>query len=327
MNPPLLSIIIPVYNVESYLEECLDSVLTQKFYDFEVFMVDDGSTDNSGKICDQYANLDKRFKVIHKPNGGVSSARNAALEICTGKYIVMLDPDDTIDPESYENVNYLEAHPDIDILQFPYFNCYPDGRIEKLELSSRLIKGKDQILLNWWAGNILHFSNLNKIFRRSVFEGLRYRIGHLSEDTYLIADFVEKCNIVFISEKGGYFVRIRNNSQSSHYTFSKHIDLFEAHLHNYKKIEEYPLLKPVRVEAFSRLFRRLISAHLSSPEADIRSYLEQVKNYVPCWSDILANSNKSLFPWIVSVKILGVNAFIRLFSWYLSQRHPHITVF
>lgn len=320
MNSPLLSIIIPVYNVGPYIKKCLDSVLAQTFQNFEVILIDDGSTDDSGKICDQYTALDSRFKVIHKPNGGVSSARNAGLDICAGKYIAMLDPDDSLAPDSYENVNDLETHPDIDILQFPYFNCYPDGKTEKLEVPSRLIQGKDQILLNWWSGSILHFSNLNKIFRRSVFEGLRYRTGHLSEDTYLIADFVEKCNTVFISEKGGYFVLIRNNSQSSSYDFSKHIDLFEAHLHNYAKINEYSLLKPVRVEAFSRLFRRLISAHLSAPEADVRPYLKQVNNYVPRWQDIFTGNNKSLFPWIVTLKILGVNVFFRLFSWYLTKK-------
>ena len=320
MNAPLLSIIIPVYNVAPYIGKCLNSLLSQTFQNFEVFMVDDGSTDDSGKICNQYATRDPRFKVIHKPNGGVSSARNAGLDVCRGKYIAFVDPDDSLAPDTYENIYYLEAHPEVDLVQFPYYNCYPDGKTEKLDLPARTISGKEQLLLNWWSGSILHFSNLNKIFRRSVFENLRYRLGHLSEDTYLVADFVERAETAYISEKGGYFVLLRSDSQSAQYTFSKHIDLFEAHFRTYSKIAIYPLLKPVRVEAFSRLFRRLISARLSAPEADIRPYLEQVKKQVPLWSDIFANHNKSLFPWIVTLKILGVNRFARLFTQYLSRK-------
>ena len=204
MNTPLLSIIIPVYNVSPYIGECLDSLQAQTFRDFEALLVDDGSTDGSGLICDRYAAADSRFKVIRKTNGGVSSARNAALDKCTGKYLTMLDPDDSVSPDTYENVRYLEAHPDIDILQFPYINCYENGRQEKLEVRPQLIEGKDRILLNWWEGNILHFANLNKIFRRTVFEGLRYREGHVSEDTYLVADFVERVNRVCISGQGRY---------------------------------------------------------------------------------------------------------------------------
>ena len=104
MNTPLLSIIIPVYNVSPYIGECLDSLQAQTFRDFEALLVDDGSTDGSGLICDRYAAADSRFKVIRKTNGGVSSARNAALDKCTGKYLTMLDPDDSVSPDTYENV-------------------------------------------------------------------------------------------------------------------------------------------------------------------------------------------------------------------------------
>jgi len=308
MNTPLLSIIIPVYNVSPYIGECLDSLQAQTFRDFEALLVDDGSTDGSGLICDRYAAADSRFKVIRKTNGGVSSARNAALDKCTGKYLTMLDPDDSVSPDTYENIRYLEAHPDTDILQFPYINCYENGRQEKLEVRPQLIEGKDRILLNWWEGNILHFANLNKIFRRTVFEGLRYREGHVSEDTYLVADFVERVNRVCISGQGRYYYRIRNNSLTSAYTFPKHIDLFEAHLRTYAKMTEYPLLRPARVTAFTRLFRRLISARLSSPQTDIHPYLTAVKPYVPRWSDITAHPTA----WIIALKILGPKRFMHL---------------
>lgn len=99
---PLFSIIIPVYNVEKYLNKCVDSVLNQTFTDFEVILVDDGSTDNCPAICDSYAEKDKRVKVIHKPNGGLINARKSGLEIADGNYIGFVDSDDWIEPEMYE---------------------------------------------------------------------------------------------------------------------------------------------------------------------------------------------------------------------------------
>lgn len=316
MESPLLSIIVPVYNVAPYLEECLDSVLAQTFLDYEVLLVDDGSTDESGEICDRYATTDPRFRVIHKTNGGVSSARNAALDICRGKYLTMLDPDDTVAPDTYENTYYLEKHPEIGILQFPYVNCYENGRQEMLKVPARLICGKEQILWNWWEGNIVHFAHLNKIFRRQIFENLHYRTGHVSEDTYLTADFVERAEAIYISEQGRYFYRIRTGSLTSSYTFEKHIDLFEAHLRTYELIHIFPFLRTVRVRAFTRLFRRLISAQLSAPGTDLRPYFHRLRPYIPRWRDIFLQPTF----WMISVKILGLSRFTKLFCFYLRHK-------
>ncbi|HJA50079.1 MAG TPA: glycosyltransferase, partial [Candidatus Fusicatenibacter intestinipullorum] len=94
-----ISVIIPVYNVEKYLKRCLDSVINQTYKNLEIILIDDGSTDNSGKICDEYAQKDERIIVIHKENGGVSSARNKGLDICIGDYISFIDSDDWINLE------------------------------------------------------------------------------------------------------------------------------------------------------------------------------------------------------------------------------------
>ena len=120
MKKIMLSVIIPVYNVEKYLRKCVDSILLQDFANMEVILVDDGSPDNSGAICDEYAEKDARVKVIHKENGGVSSARNTGLDVAQGKYIAFVDSDDYLLPNSFQpNVEYMENHPDIDLLQFP----------------------------------------------------------------------------------------------------------------------------------------------------------------------------------------------------------------
>ena len=100
----MISVIVPIYNVEKYLIKCIESIINQTYKDLEIILVDDGSTDSSGKICDEFATKDNRIKVIHKKNGGLSSARNIGLDICKGNYISFIDSDDYIELDMYEKM-------------------------------------------------------------------------------------------------------------------------------------------------------------------------------------------------------------------------------
>lgn len=126
-----LSIIVPVYNVEEFLPRCLDSIVAQTFVDFECILVDDGSPDESGKICDDFALRDSRFCVIHQENAGVGSARNAGLAVARGGWITFVDPDDWIEPDLYKNAFSAVAEKDAD---FVYWNCisFGDGQNEEI---------------------------------------------------------------------------------------------------------------------------------------------------------------------------------------------------
>ncbi len=117
-NKPKISIIVPVYNVEKYIRRCLDSIKEQTFTDWECICVDDGSPDNSGRICDEYAKKDSRFVVIHKKNGGVSSARNSGLNVAKGEWISFIDSDDWIEKETYESVIKVAENNCVDLVQF-----------------------------------------------------------------------------------------------------------------------------------------------------------------------------------------------------------------
>ena len=101
---PLISVIVPIYNVETYLPQCLDSIIVQTWNNLEIILINDGSTDNSGHICDAYVAKDSRIKVVHKSNGGLSAARNSGLDIANGEYIGFVDSDDWIEPTMYENL-------------------------------------------------------------------------------------------------------------------------------------------------------------------------------------------------------------------------------
>ena len=122
----LISVIIPIYNVEQYLKECLESVINQTYRNLEIILVDDGSKDKSGKICDEYKNKDERIKVVHKENGGLSDARNAGMKIATGKYIQFIDSDDFIDKDMIETLYNLiiENEADISMCSNYYFKIF-----------------------------------------------------------------------------------------------------------------------------------------------------------------------------------------------------------
>lgn len=113
-----ISVIVPIYNVEKYIEKCINSIINQTYKDLEIILVDDGSTDSSGKICDEYAKKDKRIKVIHKKNGGVSSSRNIALTIANGDYITWIDSDDWIEKDTYSKLADIILKNKADIIQF-----------------------------------------------------------------------------------------------------------------------------------------------------------------------------------------------------------------
>ncbi len=128
LGNPLISIIVPVYKVEKYLHECIGSVLAQSYKNWELLLVDDGSPDYSGKICDEYAKKDKRIRVFHKVNGGVSSARNLALKNIQGKWVTFLDSDDKFYPNALQCIGKIISHDDLDVLQFSFNREWEQGR-------------------------------------------------------------------------------------------------------------------------------------------------------------------------------------------------------
>ena len=278
MNP-LLSIITPVYNVESYLDRSIQSILSQSYRDIELILIDDGSTDGSSSLCDEFAKKDDRVSVVHKENGGVSTARNVGLEIATGEYLTFVDPDDFLAPDTYMvNMEYLTAHKDVDILQYPYCNYISDDEI------------------------------LN--YHRPA--------EHISEDTCLVPVFVNKARSIFISEKGLYYYqRDRVDSYTfGEYSFDKHLDLFYAHTTIYDCFKMFPEMVTEKVLAFTRLYRRLITARQTDCTADVEMPLSIIKEGFPTWLEIIRSKNTEKI-WLSSAKILGARLFIRLFLKYL----------
>ena len=184
-----ISIIVLVYNVEQYLENCIESILNQTFKDFELILVDDGSTDNSGKICDIYEKKDTRIKVIHKNNGGLSSARNTGLDIACGKYIGFVDSDDSIHPKMYEVLYNLIKNHKSDISCCNYKRTYDISCKEHEELNLNEVIEMSNIeaiekLYDKEIGVRLVIA-CNKLYCKSLFDKIHYKVGRLHEDEFM----------------------------------------------------------------------------------------------------------------------------------------------
>ena len=131
MSQSLISVIVPVYNVKEYLNTCVESILNQTHENLEVILVDDGSTDGSGEICDSYAKTDTRVQVLHTTNGGQAAARNRGIEVCKGEYLTFIDSDDSMEPELIETLYLAQKKSGANLVSCRWRNVYEDGRIDR----------------------------------------------------------------------------------------------------------------------------------------------------------------------------------------------------
>lgn len=217
----LLSIIIPIYNVEKYLNICLDSISKQKSNDIEFICIDDGSTDLSRGICEEYAKKDKRFKVFHKKNGGVSSARNLGMKNARGKYIAWIDPDDYISDDWFYNIRPL-LNNNIDIIFFDYILLKGRKRvIKKYSNKSQFIDVDlflKEIVIDQKIGNQLW----QKIFKKTLFENIIFPENvKTMEDYAVLHKIILKAQNVYYLSKKLYFYRVRSNSLVTNTTLEK----------------------------------------------------------------------------------------------------------
>lgn len=187
---PIVSVIVPVYKVENYLERCVSSIIGQTFRDIEVILVDDGSPDRCGEMCNEWAKKDERVKVIHKENGGLSDARNAGIEIATGDYLFFVDSDDWLDADMIEILYKVLIEYNADIAECSYRNLYSDGVKEETLCTAEIITGDNVFalegMLDW---KYFKPNAWNKLYKRSVIADIRYPKGKIHEDEFTTYKF------------------------------------------------------------------------------------------------------------------------------------------
>lgn len=219
----LVSVIIPAYNAEQYVGFCLDTVIAQTHKNLEIIVVDDGSTDNTGKICDEYANKDSRIKVIHQENEGLSSARNAALDIMTGEYIAFIDSDDFISKDYTEKLlnlcieksSQIAACHAFDVEQRAFKEPDKDYTIQTLT--------SQKLLSNIGVLNSYYDTVISKLFHYSLFSEIAFPVGLIHEDSYVVLNLIEKAKrISFTTEHLYYYYLSPNSIMRSDFSVKKY---------------------------------------------------------------------------------------------------------
>ena len=214
MQQPLISIIVPCYNVEKYLPKCVESILAQTYKNLEIFLVDDGSPDRCGEICDKYATKDSRIKVIHKENGGLSDARNVAIDVAQGEYITFVDSDDYV-AEDYVAVLYKLITENDCQMSVCWYRAFKEGTEPTTTVFNEqdvTVLGRDEALKSMFYQKTFDTAAWAKMYHRSLFECIRYPKGWLFEDlptTYLL---IKKCKKVAFSHYMSYYYLLRNGS-------------------------------------------------------------------------------------------------------------------
>lgn len=212
----LISVIVPVYKVESYLEECVQSILKQSYKHLEIILVDDGSPDRCPQMCDDYLSLDDRIIVIHKKNGGLSDARNAGIDIAKGDFILFVDSDDYIAPQMIENLyNGIVMH-DSEVEACKIYKlteneiCEYDREGNQIKDQTECLSGIDYLRL--FISGQMENASWNKLYRRSCFTNIRFRLGRNNEDFLMLYELCKQINKIGFTDYFGYYYRQREGS-------------------------------------------------------------------------------------------------------------------
>ena len=257
----IISVIVPAYNVEKYLARCVDSILDQTYEKLEVILVDDGSPDNCGAICDDYAAKDSRVKVIHKENGGLSSARNAGLEAATGEYIAFVDSDDWLEQDAYEHLMKVMERHHAPLVCGGRYDV--DGRTGETTVGL-CPEREERISAEELAGRIFLWdgcdsSACDKLYHRSLLEHFRYPEGKVCEDVPVTYKIALSAQLAAMSDKPFYYYYHRPGSISKasaitekSFHFSQHTEVILPYIR-----ENHPAIEPqaryLRVRSLSHI--------------------------------------------------------------------------
>lgn len=244
----LISIVIPVYNVEHYLERCLESVINQTYKNIEIILVDDGSTDNSGNLCDIYAKKDLRIKVYHKDNGGLSDARNYGISMSNGKYISFIDSDDYVASDMIEALYKALCQHKTDISICRPFDVYENGNLsrldEKKENSSNFITISNvQAMKLVLEAKVISVQAWGKLYKKEIFDNINFPKNKIAEDAFIILKVLNSVKNVCYTRSEKYFYVHRPGSITTRKFNSNSLNVIEAYTKNYKFIKKhYPSL-------------------------------------------------------------------------------------
>jgi glycosyltransferase involved in cell wall biosynthesis len=316
MNPAI-SIIVPVYNVEPYLKDCINSILNQTFRNIEIILVNDGSTDNSGLICDDYSNSNSKIKVIHKKHEGVSSSRNSGVAAAQGEYIGFVDGDDRIDPNMYMKLYTLckKTGSDISICKLGREISGKIINIDNQSFQKRL--NHTEAMKELFKGHLYRFSLCNKLFKKVCFENIQFPEGRIHEDLSTTYKLFSNSNKAIYTNYLGYIYVKRNNSILTSNFSKKRLEAFIG----WDEIltfmdEKYPQLSNEYLAAFT--YGCIDNMYYILNEIEDRSekleYLNELQYYIRRYYKRIISNNRLSPKYKYLITLINYNTQIIVIS-------------
>lgn len=233
-----VSVVVPVYNVEPYIHKCVNSILNQTMQDLEIILVDDGATDNSGRICDEYAEQDARIRVIHKTNGGLSDARNAGVKVAAGEYILFVDSDDYIDAKMVERLYFLAQEHAVDMTVCGVYNVYASGAKAQYNELEEFLCNNAEAFGHIMVGQKIPGTICNKLIRRDIAQKLLFPVGRLYEDAFYTTQLMQNVRSVYVTTEPMYYYFHRGGSITTTPFREKDMDVVAAYQENLTVVKQ-----------------------------------------------------------------------------------------
>ncbi len=300
----MISIVIPVYNVEKYVSDCLESIIKQTFSQWEVIMINDGSSDGSVAICEKFCEQDDRFKLLEQSNHGVSVARNAGIELCRGEYVLFMDADDTILPNTLEDLNQITQKTKVDIISFQYQKIVNKSEIHEVEPPQELhvITG-DEALTLFLREQKIGISMCTKLVKRSIVENIQFEVGRTSnEDKFYLFETLLAVNTALVLQEQYYCYWTRENSATTKPFDERWFDVYYFAKKIYLTVcEKKPEFEPdARYQLLSScyfLIRQMDNkkASKSYPE-EYRKLCKEIREFriADIWNNIMPQRRKGI---------------------------------
>lgn len=279
MGENKVSVIVPVYNVELYISKCIESIINQTYQNLEIILVDDGSQDSSGEICDLYENKDGRIRSFHKINGGLSSARNYGIEKATGDWYIFVDSDDWIDENMVQELIESGEKTSAEIVCCGKTLVNINGQMEKIHISKNLFNSPEKIIPLAVFDKEVGISAWGKIYKKGLFEDIRFPENEIHEDVAIMYQLFMKCRKIGVIDKSLYFYR--NNPEGiSKQNYSEKYDVVLKHdLENEKIIgNNSEELRKIMTIAVANSCVDMLIKIIKTPKG-IQIYNKQYKEY------------------------------------------------
>ncbi len=322
-NHPQISVIVPVYNAEKYLTQCIDSILEQDFTDYELLLIDDGSKDQSGAICDEYAKNDKRIKVFHKKNGGVSSARNLGIDEAQGEYIAFIDSDDYVDSNYLSILNCRDA--DLVVTGYASFEYNINHIVEECKYTDAIYTdNKIAECLSSVLNDTSMRSPWDKLFRGTIIKKHKIYFNtylRIAEDTVFVQTYLQYCHKIVFRSGTPYYYRLELGKVSYFkYSLSSNEYLYSLTtvLNTYKNItEHFDFTNSDYHLCINKLMLMLYYRHLAKEGFSLKEYT----NYKQTMKQLCPKVLFSEKLYVISYKLLRKNMFF-LSYFMLSFVYP-----